>query len=46
MKTAVASKLNYEGKRDRWNGYDPNNYKLVIDEWQNLNEEQKKLKEQ
>ena len=33
--------LNYEGKRDRWNGYDPSQYKYVIDEWENLNDEQK-----
>ena len=26
-------KLDYEGKRDRWNGYNPDNYKFVIEEW-------------
>lgn len=31
--------LGYEGKRDRWNGYDSNAYKLVTDEWEELNEE-------
>lgn len=35
------AKLNYEAKRDRWNGYDPNAFRHVIDEWNSLNEEQK-----
>ena len=26
-------KLNYEGKRDRWNGYDNDQYKANVDEW-------------
>eukprot|EP00347_Sterkiella_histriomuscorum_P008276 403345699 len=38
--------LNYEGKKDRYNGYDPDQYKQVIEEWERLNEEQKKKKEQ
>jgi pre-mRNA-processing factor SLU7 len=25
--------LDYEGKKDRWNGYDPESYKFVIEEW-------------
>ena len=33
------AKLNYEAKRDRWNGYDPNAFRHVIDEWNSLNEE-------
>jgi pre-mRNA-processing factor SLU7 len=36
--------LNYEGKRDRWNGYDPNQYKVVIAEWNEVNDEMKKKK--
>ena len=39
------SKLNFEAKRDRWNGYDPNAFRHVIDEWNQVNEEQKRRKE-
>jgi pre-mRNA-processing factor SLU7 len=39
-------KLNYEGKRDRWNGYDPDQYKAVIDEWEILENERRRRKEQ
>ena len=38
-------KLNYEGKRDRWNGYDPDQYKAVIDEWEILETERSRRKE-
>lgn len=37
--------VGYAGKRDRYNGYDTAQYKLVIDEWEGLNEEQRKKKE-
>ena len=39
------SKLNFEAKRDRWNGYDPNAFKHVVEEWNQINEEQRKRKE-
>lgn len=39
-------KLNYEGKRDRWNGYDPDQYKTVIEEWEVLEGERRRRKEQ
>lgn len=38
-------KLDYEGKRDRWNGYNPDQYKQVIDEWNLLEKERKARKE-
>ena len=31
-------KLNYEGKRDRWNGYDRNHDKSRIEQWNEMNE--------
>jgi Pre-mRNA splicing Prp18-interacting factor len=33
-------KMNYEAKRDRWNGYDPQAFKQVIEEWNEVNEVQ------
>ena len=29
--------LDYEGKRDRWNGYDPTLYKSVLEEYEEYN---------
>ena len=37
--------MGYAGKRDRYNGYDAAQYKLVMEEWEGLTEEQKKKKE-
>ena len=39
-------KVSYEAKRDRWNGYDPNAFRHVIDEWNELNDEEKKRRSQ
>lgn len=36
--------LGYEAKRDRWNGYDPHSFNFIVEEWNSLNEEQKKKK--
>jgi len=38
--------LDYEGKRDRWNGYDPSNYKRYIYEYEKLEDAKKKIKEE
>jgi pre-mRNA-processing factor SLU7 len=42
---ANEGRLNYEAKRDRWNGYDANAFRHVIDEWNETNEEQKKRRD-
>ena len=36
--------LDYEGKRDRWNGYDPNSFNRIMHEYQKFEEEKKRKK--
>lgn len=38
--------LDYEGKRDRWNGYDPKMHQKVIADFAALEEAKKQIKEQ
>lgn len=38
--------LNYDGKRDRWNGYDPNNYQTIVEEYARIDEAKRQLKEE
>lgn len=37
-------KLDFEGKRDRWNGYQPDDYKEVIEEWEKVEDERRSQK--
>ncbi len=39
-------KGNYDAKRDRWNGYDPAEHKRVMDEYNAMEEERKRLREE
>ena len=38
--------LDYEGKRDRWNGYDPNSFSRIMNEYQRFEDEKRKKKEE
>jgi len=36
--------LDYDGKRDRWNGFQPDDYKDVIEEWDKVETERRRVK--
>mmetsp|Transcript_85092 Transcript_85092/g.150477 ORF Transcript_85092/g.150477 Transcript_85092/m.150477 type:complete len:672 (-) Transcript_85092:26-2041(-) len=36
--------LDYDGKRDRWNGYQPEDYKAVIEEWEKVEDQRRRQK--
>ena len=36
--------LDFEGKRDRWNAYDPSEYQAVIDEHKKMEEAKRAMK--
>ncbi|CAG7721421.1 unnamed protein product [Allacma fusca] len=36
--------MDYDGKRDRWNGYDPNEYHAIVDEFQMVEDAKRSLK--
>lgn len=36
--------MDYDGKRDRWNGYDPSEHKAIIEEYQKIEEAKRQLK--
>lgn len=38
--------LDYAAKRDRWNGYDPAEHKKVVEEFEAIEEERRRLKEE
>ena len=38
--------LDYAAKRDRWNGYDPSEHKKVVEEFEAIEEERRRLKEE
>lgn len=39
-------KLDFDGKRDRWNGFDPSEYKAVVEEHEKIEEFKRKTKAQ
>ncbi|KAI8619365.1 Pre-mRNA splicing Prp18-interacting factor-domain-containing protein [Chytriomyces sp. MP71] len=43
----VASlKLGFDAKRDRWNGYDPNDHAKVIQDWEVVDAERRRIREE
>jgi len=36
--------LDYDGKHDRWNGFQPDDYKAVIEEWERVEAERRRVK--
>jgi pre-mRNA-processing factor SLU7 len=36
--------MDYDGKRDRWSGYDPSEHKAIIEEYQNIEEAKRQLR--
>ncbi|KAJ0183098.1 hypothetical protein K1T71_001074 [Dendrolimus kikuchii] len=36
--------LSYDGKRDRWNGYDPSQHKAIIEEYQKVEDAKRELR--
>ncbi|XP_022694695.1 pre-mRNA-splicing factor SLU7-like isoform X2 [Varroa jacobsoni] len=39
-------KFDFDGKRDRWNGYDPSQYREVVEEYRRVEDAKRLLKEQ
>ncbi|KAI8849743.1 Pre-mRNA splicing Prp18-interacting factor-domain-containing protein [Chytridium lagenaria] len=39
-------KLGFEAKRDRWNGYDPNDYLKIVEEGEAIEQERRRIREQ
>lgn len=39
-------KLTYDGKRDRWHGYDPSAHKLTIDRYNRMDDERRKRRQE
>ncbi|KAJ3194479.1 mRNA splicing protein [Irineochytrium annulatum] len=38
--------LGFEAKRDRWNGYDPSEHSKIVEEWELIDMERQKIREQ
>ena len=36
--------MDYDGKRDRWSGYDPSEHKAIIEEYQKIEEAKRQLR--
>lgn len=38
--------LDWDGKRDRWNGYDPSTHAVVVDQYEKIEQERRKMKKE
>jgi len=38
--------MDYDGKRDRWAGYDPSEHRAIIEEYQKIEEAKRELRAQ
>jgi pre-mRNA-processing factor SLU7 len=46
LKMEEYGKISYDGKRDQWQGYNPEEYKSIVDKYQRIDEERRKYRQE